>query len=407
MNSSTFICMLSYFSVDTKYDNYYDNARLKITWRLNLILLFFLPPLFTVLYKMDVQAAAPTLVGWLFCLVLFFVIKQTQKFYFTAIVHSILGSILCLYTLIFLPESYHFVDVVWMLIIILHAYFTLGKKWGTGILLFSLLGTLYFLLFVLETNIELVDHIPKGQIYALAMNFAVCTLIIGYYIRQFLKVNKKAEDKYVALTKQLQEKNEEKSVLLREIHHRVKNNLQVITSLLRLQSEDIVEEEYKEMYSETINRVIAMSMIHDRIFESPDLAKIDLEHYIQELLKELVYSNTVSTKIDLSVSSNLKHITAKSLVPIALIFNELITNSIKHAFAEREQGKIDVIIHSANGQLTVQYKDDGQWKNPESKGSLGLELIDSLTSQLNGEMVLDRNDDSTVFNFTFKSGLEQ
>jgi len=94
----------------------------------------FLPPLAFTLYRLGVPAAIPTLIGFLVCLVMYFVIKKTESYKLAAIVHSLTGAALCLQTLIAFPESYHFVDVVWMLIIILHTYFTLGSRWGLGVL---------------------------------------------------------------------------------------------------------------------------------------------------------------------------------------------------------------------------------------------------------------------------------
>jgi len=252
-----------------------------------------------------------------------------------------------------------------------------------------------------------VGELPDEQIYALAVNFSVCTLIIGYYVNQFLKVNAIAENKFKEANEELKSKNEEKTLLLREIHHRVKNNLQVITSLLRLQAEDFSEGKQKDSYTETINRVVAMSMIHDRIFESPDLTKIDFEVYVDDLLNEIVYTNVVATKIDLNVTSEIEHISAKSLVPVALIFNELITNSIKHAFKGKSDGEIKVEIQRKGEMVSIYYQDNGTWQAPQKTSSLGLDLIRSLTSQLNGQMELIVEDAYTAYRFDFESGLQE
>jgi two-component sensor histidine kinase len=328
--------------------------------------------------------------------------QKTRTYELSAKLHCLLGSILCIYVLIFIPESYHFVDVVWMLIIILHTFFTLGSIWGTGILIFSLIGSLYYLIFVLQTNLEMVNHIETEQVIALSINFSICMLIIAYFIRQFLKVNAHAEKKYIELTSTLKDKNEEKTVLLKEIHHRVKNNLQVITSLLRLQSKDITDEKYLNLYEESINRVTAMSRIHDKIFQNEDLAKIDLEKYVRMLVKDLIQSYSLRTKIDLQIRSDVDQVGAKSLVPIALIFNELISNSFKHAFNNLEEGVIIIDISKNDVDIVINYSDNGQWNSDIRPNSLGLELIDSLTGQLNGTLEREIDNQGTSYEFKFR-----
>ena len=375
---------------------------MEITWRLNLILIIFLPILVFTMYRIGESAATPTLIGLILCSFLFFHMRSTRTYELSAKLHCVLGSFLCVYVLVFIPESYHFVDVVWMLIIILHTFFTLGSKWGTGILVFSLLGSLYYLVFVLQTNLDMVDNIEDEQIIALSINFSICMLIIAYFVRQFLAVNAHAENKYIELTETLKDKNEEKSVLLKEIHHRVKNNLQVITSLLRLQSKDITEEKYLLLYEESINRVSAMSMIHDKIFKSADLAKIDLESYIKTLVNDLVRSYSLNTEIELEIHSDIDEVGAKSLVPIALIFNELISNTLKHAYKGKMNGKITVDIAKSKGEIVMKYVDFGSWDEAVSPNSLGLELIASLTSQLNGTYVRKESDKGTSYKFVFQ-----
>ncbi|MDX1349411.1 MAG: sensor histidine kinase [Putridiphycobacter sp.] len=295
-----------------------------------------------------------------------------------------MGLILSQFTLNFFPEALHFVDPMWMMIISLFTYFTLGKVWGTINLGLACLGAAYYILFGFENNLELVRQINFEDLLALALNFSICTAIVSYLIFQFIKLNDYAEQKYIKLTSTLHSKNIEKSVLLKEIHHRVKNNLQVIISLLRLQSNELESEDLKTPYRDTINRVIAMSLIHEKIYQSPNLAEIDLEDYVQTLGQEMIASLSVNCHIKLKINSNVKSLKTKSLVPIALIFNELISNSIKHAFHGRDTGNISISIEGNYPDVNLIYIDDGKWVNERKSNSLGLELIQSLTEQLTG-----------------------
>src|SRR5690606_19805554 len=134
-------------------------------------------------------------------------------------------------------------------------------------------------------------ELSHGAIISLSLNVAMCGLVIGYLIYQFLKTTRFAEEKYIKMTTELQLKNqevesqnEEKTVMLREIHHRVKNNLQVITSLLRLQSRETHDPKTLELFKDSTNRVVAMALIHDKMYQTKDLAKINLEEYLRTLL---------------------------------------------------------------------------------------------------------------------------
>ena len=385
---------------ESKYTNYYDVARFNLTWRLNLILLIFLPFLAVVLFNLGENAAYPSLIGTIMCISVVFILKKTGAFLIPAIIYCVLGVLLCLYTLIFFPESYHFVDPAWMMIIILYAYFTLGKVWGTIILGSCLIGIIYYIQYVLNVNLDMTRNLGKEDAMALSINFMMCGLIIGYLIFQFLKLNEYAEKKYVNLTKRLQDKNKEKTVLLKEIHHRVKNNLQVVTSLLRLQSRDMDSEKHRLMYRDSINRVLSMALIHEKIYQTPDLAKINLESYIQSLAGDLIQSYALETEIDLEIESNVEKLSTKSLVPVALIFNELISNSIKHGFKGMSAGKITIEIIDKYPKVKMHYSDDGTWKESLNDNSLGLELIESLTQQLTGSFVRSI-ENGTHYTFSF------
>lgn len=385
---------------ESKYSNYYDIARFNLTWRLSIILLIFLPVLAIVLFNLGENAAYPSLMGVVLCAIVLGILKRTKSYTIPAILYSGLGVIMSQFTLIFFPNSLHFVDPMWMMIIILYSYFTLGKTWGTIALTASLFGVSYYILFVLKTNLAQTQSPSQEDTLALAINFITCGVIIAFLIFQFLKLNQYAEQKYIKLTNTLQDKNKEKSVLLKEIHHRVKNNLQVVTSLLRLQSRDIPEEKYRVLYKDSINRVLAMALIHEKIYQTPDMAKINLENYIKSLGRDLVDSYALDTEISLNIKSNVEKLNTKSLVPVALIFNELISNSIKHGFKNQTHGNISIEILDQYPIVKVKYADNGKWVSAKKDNSLGIELIDSLTEQLTGTYVRT-TEEGTHYSFKF------
>jgi two-component sensor histidine kinase len=125
-------------------------------------------------------------------------------------------------------------------------------------------------------------------------------------------------------------------VMLKEIHHRVKNNLQIISSLLRLQSETLSESE-REIYIEAVNRVSAMAIIHEKMYQTDSLSNFDLEEYIVTLIDSLFESYMVNGKVESKINVHVGSLNTKSIVPIAMMLNELVSNSVKHAFANEDK----------------------------------------------------------------------
>jgi PAS domain S-box-containing protein len=198
----------------------------------------------------------------------------------------------------------------------------------------------------------------------------------------------------------------EKVVLLREIHHRVKNNLQVISSLLNLQSAYISDKKSLEVFRESQNRVRSMALVHEKLYRSKSLNKIEFSDYIKSLVRDLFDSYNVDNN-RISFSSDLEGTFLKidTGVLCGLIVSELISNSLKHAYPDGRKGNIYISMHSnSSKKYKLIVKDDGvgfpqdiDFRNTES---LGLQLVTSLTDQLGGEIELERNG-TTQFEITF------
>ena len=187
----------------------------------------------------------------------------------------------------------------------------------------------------------------------------------------------------------------EKEILLKEIHHRVKNNLQIITSLLNLQSAQIKDAETLSMFRESQARVRSMALIHEKLYQSRDLARIDFDGYVRDLMIYLFRSyaanpDQIRTEID---TPNI-YLGIDTAIPCGLIINELVTNTMKYAFPGGQRGHLYVGLHQHDdGNLTLKVVDDGigfpesfDWRESDS---LGLQLVSTLTSQLHGKMQVD------------------
>jgi two-component sensor histidine kinase len=192
--------------------------------------------------------------------------------------------------------------------------------------------------------------------------------------------------------KEITKQKDERGVLLKEIHHRVKNNLQIINSLIRLQSRNISDEAVNKLFEECQNRIISMSLIHEQLYEANDLTSINIQKYIELLTEKLIKTYEVDTDISLQLDIIKNKFDLNTLIPIGLILNELISNSIKHAFQQRERGLINVILIEANkNSFILTVTDDGvgfssEEFQKEDSETLGIELIKSLVDQLDGSI---------------------
>jgi two-component sensor histidine kinase/CheY-like chemotaxis protein len=181
----------------------------------------------------------------------------------------------------------------------------------------------------------------------------------------------------------------EKEVLLQEIHHRVKNNLQIIISLLRMQSRAVKDPAFSEALRECQNRVAAMALIHDKLYRARDLARVSFPEYVRDLTNNILTSYTLpasSVRVTLDVDD--LSLSLDSAVPCGLILNELMSNCLKHAFPLGHSGTVHVGFHAAGDQLSLVVRDDGVGMpadvDLERTSSLGWRLIRALVQQLGG-----------------------
>jgi len=189
----------------------------------------------------------------------------------------------------------------------------------------------------------------------------------------------------------------EKETLLKEIHHRVKNNLQIISSLLNLQKNTDLDSQAINVINECITRVRAMSILHEKLYRSKDFGGIDIVSYIKELGEYLIKTySSINMNIDLSIIGDSNQVNMDTGISLGLILNELISNSIKHAFRGRKEGIITIEFHNVDGdQYCLKVRDDGRGFpddfDIEKVQSLGMLLVNSLVHQLRGDLIMHNN----------------
>lgn len=237
---------------------------------------------------------------------------------------------------------------------------------------------------IIEINASLINY--RGEIAILSLNRDVTA-------------RKHAEE-------QIKRSLEEKVIMLKEIHHRVKNNLQIISSLLDLQSDQLDDPDVIRVFQDSKNRIRSMGLVHENLYQSSDMARIDTEDYIRSVV-DYFFSTYGDHRGSVTPSIQVERISLDmdSAVPMGLILTELLSNALKHAFPPGSKGRIVIRLHSDRiGVLKLTVKDDGIGLPPEvnvkQTKTLGLQLVTLLTRQLRGSVEVERGE-GTVFIITF------
>jgi two-component sensor histidine kinase len=395
--------------------NFEDETRFMLAYRMSLFLSVSIGVLSIILFiYFSIAIASITLLAFFSVLVATIYIYRTGRFRIPTLIFSIIGAICCAIPLFFVHNQPHFLNGFWMTINILFAFIVLGVRWGLTFTLFHAICQAVYFYYFLDQQMEIMRNLTHEQLVATVINCFVCFIIIGYLGWENIRTNEVGKNKLNEAQDVLQvqyniisKQNEEKTVMLKEIHHRVKNNLQIITSLLRLQSRELENPEAIAKFKDATHRVIAMSMIHEKMYQSDHLSTLHLREYLHDLSSDLVSSYQSGYPVSLKIECDIDSIGLRSIVPLALILNELISNSLKYAFDDYENCLISIsFMHHQGKKCKLIYKDSGTWKAPSRQGSFGLDLIESLTDQLEGTMEL-KTYPETIFDITFSPQEDQ
>ena len=213
--------------------------------------------------------------------------------------------------------------------------------------------------------------------------------------------------------KELLVQMEEKETLLKEVHHRVKNNLQTVSSLLSLQSRNVEEARMKTLLKSTQNRVISMAMVHEMLYMRKDIAHIEYKSYVQELSEYLIRSiKGLDSKVHLKIDIPDIKLGIDTAIPLGLLINEAVTNALKYGFSDEEEGEIYIALKKElDKQYVLNIGDNGvgfpETVNYKNSKSLGLKLIHNLTRQLKGTIQRDNSKKGTNYIIKFKEIKQQ
>jgi hypothetical protein len=264
------------------FDSHIERAKFLMIYRLTLSFTLVFLCLSITFYDVEINALISylTALGLSGFSLIYLVVtkKYTHLFLFFAIAGSIISQFSCNFSL----TTTHYVDFLWMMISALLAFVGMGKYWGILILVMNSIGIAFFIYVSHNAHLEVVQPLNTVNATGAYVELILAIFVFGYLMFQFMSFQNFSEAKLrkanIELANQnsvILAKNNENITLIKEIHHRVKNNLQIIISLLRLQQSEIVNEEARSNFTEAINRVMVMSSIHQRLYQEKEVSRID------------------------------------------------------------------------------------------------------------------------------------
>lgn len=403
--------MISFFSFkNQQFDSYIERGKFLMAYRLTFIFAVVFLGMSIIFSFQDVYSFVGYLAAFLISFLSLVYLKLSIKYRPIFMFFGIAGTVLAQYAVNFSHQTPHYVDFLWMIVASFLAFIGLGRKWGLTILLANALLSFWFIFKTHNKHIEILQPFDFKFALITYVEIILAFFAIGYLMYQFILFQNYSENKLQKVNYELNNQNElilaksnENIVLIKEIHHRVKNNLQIIISLLRLQQDEIKNQETKEQFTEAINRVMVMSSIHQRLYQEKEIARIDLKSYLTDMANDLKKIFQNEKDVIVKVESSFAEIDLKTVVPLGLLLNELISNSYKYAFTQQNNGLINIRINEISTGFTLHYSDNGKWKNQkENSSGFGLDLIKIFTEQLNGKCIFETDNSGTHYWFEFE-----
>ncbi len=334
--------------------------------------------------------AIPILLSVLITIIQLFILKIFQNIKLSSFLFSY--SILSFYFLnLFIVEDVIFIGApIWIIVQLLLITFNLGLYWGIGTAVLS--AALFGIYITKKMYVDLTFLVDNPQLLnSLIPEITVGFSVIIYLLYVFFKTSRNAEQQLLQTNKALTLKNvliekqhTEKEILLQEVHHRVKNNMQIISSLIRLQDQEINDPTISHVFKQAQQRIMAIALIHERMYKAPELTQINIIDYIESLGLDILRQYSNMQDINLTVKGENVHITHSNIVPLGLIFHELIANSVIHGI--EKVGEINIELKNQNSNFSIEYQDNGKGFKENYTPGFGTNLIRILSEQLNADI---------------------
>lgn len=398
LNQLSIFVKVNIFNPNTSFtSDFYEAGRFKLAWRLSLGFALIFCCLASLFAFIAIQGFIIYLTVCLLSIGSLAYLHKTKKSNSIFWLFTISASILVTYSMNTIIHTFHYSDIVWIMCIILFAFIGLSYRTAFFFVGLHIMGLTYYIYFGLNNHVQAVTQRSEIELIVVIIEISFAFLVMSYLIYENVRYHKYIWAELQETNIQLASKNKENITLLKEVHHRVKNNLQIVVSLLRIQNMETHSEETKEHFQSAINRIMTISMIHQKLYQSGELSEIEFHKYINTLVDDIKELHSDNRDIEIDLVSEIKEVDLNSIVPLGLIINELITNSIKHAFRNSNQKTISIkFSFNKNGNNLLEYSDSGQWQESKKNG-FGIELLELLTDQLDGS--IKRNGSSFKIEF--------
>lgn len=363
------------------FDEVYHRERRRLIWRLSVAFAVVFGSLSILFAGSQPLAFGIYLAVFLLSVFSLVWLRLSDNYKLVFWIFSCTASGLVIFSVNTILDTMHYSDLLWMVNIILFAYVGLSKNQALFFVLLHTLGLTYYCVFQLNDHLSQIHPLNNTQLLVTTIEMVFAFLVMAYLYHANIRFQRFVQKEIKDVNEELEAKNLEITTLLKEVHHRVKNNLQIVVSLLRIQQAELDSDELRIQFQEAVNRIMTIASIHQKLYQSNELSSIQFNEYIQSLLddfKELFEHRSVS----IEYQSNVETIDLKSIVPLGLILNELITNSIKHSKGER----VHIVLSFSNNEdgTLMTYSDGGVWDH--SSTGFGLELIQILSDQIDGKL---------------------
>jgi len=377
------------------YTDYIDKRKFVMLWRTTLFLaaLFLLLSVWTFFYNIvfsGVYFVVFTIVTG-FLTFLYLTKRYKPVLYLYAVLGMMIVAVMCN-----LDTGHpHVPDFMWAMSLLILTFTTLGKRagWISTICFAVIVGVHYGYFYKgIEAGQK---HLETIDLIGITTEIILALCLSGYFITQHLSITKYTEGQMSLANAELelqnqiiQRKSDENAILIKEIHHRVKNNLQIIISLLRMHRDEVSSPEAQKDFDEAINRILSMALLHQQMYKEKELSRFNLEEYISILVHDIIESyKSTDQVIETEITVQNAALKLESIVPLGLLINELVSNSLKHAFAGQSKGKLTLILKRMENGFSMNYLDNGTWVDSELMNrGFGSELVEMLAEQLNGEL---------------------
>lgn len=393
-------------TIPSEVITYFEELRVKLAFRMTMLFLIIFSLLSYTRYFESIESFSMMAVATTISAICMILMRSNNKNYLLVFyIYSICGYIIVAFALMFYHSRIHLVDIMWLMTVVFLAFFTLGRKLGYVLLFLSVVVIGLFIFLHLDYQILSLGKQTLYEKISLLIELIAAFILNFYLFYLFLELNRYSEKKLLESYAQVMDQNakilqqnEEKTTLVREIHHRVKNNLQIVVSLLRMQSQEVENLEFRILFQESINRIMAMSVIHQKLYQNDNLSQIKIGDYLDDLIREIMNLSFSEQGVQYEIKTGVGKIGLKTLIPVGLLVNELVSNSLKHAFDELNSAYIYIEIQKeGDSHLRITYSDNGSWRPQVGNSTFGLVLIDTLIEQLEGTKEVSINDSGTTY----------